>query len=126
MLIVNAGYLPDILPIAKSNPDDWYNGFKVNVKGNLNLFNAFIPVAAPNAVVINVSTGITLLSTLPGYSGYHTSKLAAAKLFDYIHQDYTEFFVLNVHPGVIKTAMDSKTQAAGIELPYDTSKLIIL
>ena len=126
VLVANAGYLPDILPIAKSNPDDWYNGFEVNVKGNLNVFNAFIPVAAPNAAVINISTGISHLSTLPGFSGYHTSKLAAAKLFDYIHQEYPELFVLNVHPGVIKTAMDTKALAAGVELPYDTSKLILL
>jgi NAD(P)-dependent dehydrogenase (short-subunit alcohol dehydrogenase family) len=126
VLVANAGYLPEILPIVKSNPDEWFNGFEVNVKGNYNVFSAFIPHAAPNAVLINVSTGVTHLPFLAGYSAYHTSKLAAAKFFDYVHQEYPELFVLNVHPGVIKTSMDAKTVAAGVELPYDTSRLAFL
>jgi len=30
--------------------------------------------------------------------------------------------VLSVHPGVIETAMDAKTVAAGINFPHDKSK----
>lgn len=107
ILVANAGYLPEINGIAKVNPNDWYNGFEVNVKGSFNVVTAFVTIAAANAAIINISTGITHLSYLPGYSGYHTSKLAAAKFFDYIHNEYPEFFVLNIHPGVIKTASKS-------------------
>lgn len=122
VLVANAAYLPDIKPFTESDPDEWYNGFEVNVKGNLNLITAFIPVAAKGAAILNVSTGITHLSVLPGYSAYHTSKLAAAKFFDYVHHEHPEFFVLNFHPGVIKTAMDVKTLASGTVLPYDDGK----
>lgn len=104
VLVANAGFLPNLNPIAKVDLEDWYNGFEVNVKGNFNVVTAFVPVAAEGAAIINISTGVTHLKYLPGYSGYHTSKLAAAKFFEYVHHEYPEFFVLNIHPGVIMTA----------------------
>jgi NAD(P)-dependent dehydrogenase (short-subunit alcohol dehydrogenase family) len=125
LLVANAGYLPDIHPIPKSDLADWYNGFEVNVKGNFNLVIAFLPVASKGASLINISTGITHLPQVPGYSGYHTSKLAAAKFFEYVHYENPDLFVLNIHPGVIKADMDKKTLAAGVELPYDESELIL-
>ncbi|KAK0106012.1 hypothetical protein ONS95_004519 [Cadophora gregata] len=104
VLVANAGFLPNLNPVAKADLEDWYNGFEVNVKGNFNVVTAFVPVAASDAAIISISTGITHLKYLPGYSGYHTSKLAAAKFFEYVHHEFPQFFVLNVHPGVIMTA----------------------
>jgi NAD(P)-dependent dehydrogenase (short-subunit alcohol dehydrogenase family) len=122
ILIANAGYMPDILPIAKADPEEWWNGFEINVKGAFNLVSAFVPVAAKNASIINISTGVAHIPYVPGGSGYTISKLAGTRLFDYVAKEYPDFFVLNVHPGVIKTAMDAKTVAAGINFPHDTSK----
>jgi NAD(P)-dependent dehydrogenase (short-subunit alcohol dehydrogenase family) len=123
VLIANAGYLPDISPIMGSEPEEWFSGFTVNVKGNFNLVRAFVPVAVQSAVIINISTAVTHLPFLPGYSRYQSSKLAAAKFFDYVHQEFPDYFVLNVHPGVIRTAMDDKTVASGTVLPYDNGML---
>ncbi|KAL2062207.1 hypothetical protein VTL71DRAFT_6473 [Oculimacula yallundae] len=123
VLVANAGYLPDLNPIAKSDIEDWFNGFEVNVKGNFNVVTAFVPVAAEGAAIINISTGIAHLKYVPGYSGYHTSKLAAAKFFEYVHIEYPEFFVLNVHPGVIMTAMNAKNAGTGVEFAFDTMEL---
>ncbi|KAL5325252.1 hypothetical protein ACEPPN_006376 [Leptodophora sp. 'Broadleaf-Isolate-01'] len=123
VLVANAGFLPNLNPIAKVDLEDWYNGFEVNVKGNFNVVTAFVPVAAEGAAIINISTGVTHLKYLPGYSGYHTSKLAAAKFFEYVHHEYPEFFVLNIHPGVIMTAMNDKTSDSGIALPFDAMEL---
>lgn len=125
VLVANAGYLPAISPLAQADSAEWFNGFEVNVKGNFNLVSAFVPCASKDAAIINISTGVTHLAHLPGYSGYHTSKLAAAKFFEYVHYEYPEYFVLNIHPGVIKTAMDAKTVASGTVLPYDESMLNI-
>lgn len=41
---------------------------------------------------------------------------------DYVHHEYPDFFVVNVHPGVLETAMDVKTKAAGVIFPYDTGQ----
>lgn len=53
-----------------------------------------------------------------------TSKLAAAKFFEYIHYEHPDLFVLNVHPGVIQTGMAAKAQEGGTNMPFDESKLL--
>jgi NAD(P)-dependent dehydrogenase (short-subunit alcohol dehydrogenase family) len=124
ILIANAGYMPDLLSVTKADPENWWNGFEINVKGAFNLVSAFVPVASKSASIINISTAAAHLPYVPGGSGYTISKLAGTRLFDYVAKEYPGFFVLNVHPGVIETAMDAKTVAAGINFPHDTSKLI--
>jgi NAD(P)-dependent dehydrogenase (short-subunit alcohol dehydrogenase family) len=126
ILIANAGYMPDLHSIAASDPEDWWQGFEINVKGAFNLLSAFVPFASKNASIINVSTAVTQMPYVPGGSGYAISKLAGTRVFDYAAHEYPELFVLNVHPGVIETAMDAKTVAAGIHFPHDTSKSLFL
>jgi NADP-dependent 3-hydroxy acid dehydrogenase YdfG len=121
VLIANAGYLPTLNPIAKSDFNDWYNGFEVNVKGNFNLVTAFMPVAAKGACIIHISTGYVHLPYAPGYSGYHTSKLAATKFFDYVHYEYPDLFVLSLHPGLLETDLVIKT--GPLAWPFDKSKI---
>ena len=103
VLVANAGYLPEVKSIAESTFEEWYTGFEVNVKGNFNLLRAFLPYAAEDAAVLNISTGVAHLPYMKGFSGYHTSKLASAKLFEYVHREYPDLFVLNIHPGVFAT-----------------------
>jgi NAD(P)-dependent dehydrogenase (short-subunit alcohol dehydrogenase family) len=117
--VANAGYLTEIGPIDKIDSVEWFKGFEVNVKGNLNLINAFMPVATKGASIISISTVLAHLPHMPGHSSYHTSKLAAAKLFDYVHYENPDLFVLNIHPGAIDTAMNKKSLAAGNQLPLD-------
>jgi NAD(P)-dependent dehydrogenase (short-subunit alcohol dehydrogenase family) len=124
VLVANAGYLPTLTPIAKADINEWYNGFEVNVKGSFNLVTAFMPVASKNAAIINITSGIVHLATAPGYSGYHTSKLAGTKLFDYVHYEYPELFVLSIHPGVLKTDMAAKAGEQG--WPYDEGEFWVL
>jgi NAD(P)-dependent dehydrogenase (short-subunit alcohol dehydrogenase family) len=56
-------------------------------------------------------------------SGYSASKMAGAKLFEYLHYEYPEMFVLNIQPGVIQTGMTAKAIEAGVDLPFDDGKL---
>jgi NAD(P)-dependent dehydrogenase (short-subunit alcohol dehydrogenase family) len=79
-------------------------------------------VASKNASIINISTAVSHMPYVPSGSGYAISKLAGTRVFDYVAHEYPEFFVLSLHPGVIETAMDAKTVAAGINFPHDTSK----
>jgi NAD(P)-dependent dehydrogenase (short-subunit alcohol dehydrogenase family) len=122
ILVANAGYLTDIGPIDKIDPVEWFKAFEVNVKRNFNLVNAFIPIATKGASIISISTVLAHLPHMPGYSSYHTSKLAAAKLFDYVHYENPDLFVLNIHPGAIDMAMNKKSLAAGNQLPLDQRK----
>ena len=120
ILVANAGYSPKLASLEDSNHEDWYNAFEVNVKGNLNLVKAFLPVASTTASILNVTAGATHVPYLPGFSGYATSKLAAARIFDYLHHEHPDFFVLNFHPGLIETGIPGNPNALNfddIELP---------
>lgn len=76
-----------------------------------------MPHATKDAVVLNVTTGALHIPYIPRFSGYTSSKMAAARLFDYLHHEQPDKFVLNVHPGVIKTAMGDKAGLEGV--PFD-------
>lgn len=115
ILVANAGYSPKLASLEESKHEDWYNAFEVNVKGNLNLIKAFLPVASKTASVLNVTAGATHVPYLPGFSGYHTSKLAAAKIFDYLHHEHPGFFVLNFHPGLIETGISGNPNALNFD-----------
>lgn len=122
VLVANAGYLPDPKELAESTPEEWFRGFEINVKGNLNLVRAFISHSTEDATILNISTGVVHLAHLERASAYHTSKLAAAKMFDYVRAEHPSYFVLNIHPGVIETDMDAKNKAAMEKIPHDDSK----
>ena len=48
------------------------------------------------------------------------------KIFDYLHAEYPDFFVLNVHPGVfVDTTMGAKGKSQGVEFPTDDSTFCV-
>jgi len=121
ILAANAGYLhtPKSLDLADS--DDWWSSFTINVRGNFNTLRAFLPHAAPDAVVLNISTAATHIRSVPGHSGYAASKLATTKVFDYFAEEHPELRIIQFHPGVIQTDMAKKSAESGVELPVDHS-----
>jgi NADP-dependent 3-hydroxy acid dehydrogenase YdfG len=126
VLITNAGYMSSAGSIASSGAGDWWAGFEVNVKGNFNLVRAFLPHTVADAVVLSTNTAAAHLPFFPGMSGYSASKMATAKVFEYLHHEYPEMFVLNIQPGVIKTGMSAKAAEAGVDLPFDDGMLVLL
>lgn len=120
ILVANAGFAPELLSIEESKLEDWYTAFDINVKGNFNLIQGFLPTASKTATVLHVSAGVAHIPYLPGFSGYHASKLASAKMFDYLRHEHPDFFVLNFHPGIIKTAMSEKGNPRA--LAFDAGK----
>ncbi|KAH7402745.1 hypothetical protein BKA66DRAFT_436145 [Pyrenochaeta sp. MPI-SDFR-AT-0127] len=111
ILINNAGYLPAYEAIGKeSSPEDWWSGFSANVRGSHNVLSAFLPTAAADAVVINL-TSAAVNAVVPGQSPYTASKIAATRLFESFGVENPGFRVVNVAPGVVKTSMHEKTIA---------------
>jgi NADP-dependent 3-hydroxy acid dehydrogenase YdfG len=123
ILIANAGHLSKLGLLEESDVDDWFRSFEVNVKGNLNLVKAFVPLAAKNAAVINISAGLEHLPYAPTTSSYSIPKIAAAKMFDYLHYEHPELFVLTFHPGVIDTSIYHRSGSAAWKIPTDSSKI---
>lgn len=109
VLINNAGYLPAYEFIGQeTSADDWWSGFEINVRGSHNVLCAFLPVAAPDATVINlVSSAVT--ATIPGQSPYTSSKVATTRIFEILQAENPELRVINIAPGIILTDMHQKT-----------------
>ncbi|WQF84781.1 Putative short-chain dehydrogenase/reductase SDR, NAD(P)-binding domain superfamily [Colletotrichum destructivum] len=116
ILVANAAYMANIESIPESDSSDWWRAFEISVRGNFNLLRAFHPHASPAASVIHISTAAIHLPHMPGHSAYRASKSAATKLFEYYRDENPQFFVLQVHPGLIETGMAEKFASAVVEL----------
>ena len=119
VLVHNAGYLPDVEPIATSTLAEWWRGFEINVKGSYIVSKAFLKHAAENAVVVNMTTGVAHLLAMLDYSSYAASKMGALKFFEGLQAEHPALRVVNVHPGVITSAMSRKSAEHGEIFPFD-------
>lgn len=99
------------------------SGFDINVRGNLNVFQAFLANASENPTLVHVSTGGAHAPALmAGMGAYAASKLASAKLMDYAALENPHVRVHNIHPGVVDTVMNKKSVEGGLVLPFDEGK----
>jgi NAD(P)-dependent dehydrogenase (short-subunit alcohol dehydrogenase family) len=119
VFISNAAFLPVPKPVLSSDFDiqDWWTAFSTNILGVLHCVRAFAKHAAPEAHLLNISTGIANMPPLePGMSAYAASKAATAKVLDYIALENPRLHVVNVHPGLIGgTDMASKGGHGGLD-----------
>lgn len=123
VLVHNAGYLPNLISIIQSGIQDWWSGFEINVKGAFIVTQAFLKVAASDATLVDLTTGMVHLPAFPGLSAYQASKLAELKFFDNVQFENPELHVVHVHPGVVMTNMHQKGRDAGVDLPLDDGKI---
>ncbi len=125
ILVHNAGYQPDLVPITQSGIQDWWSGFAINVKGAFIVTQAFLKVAASDATLIDLTTGMVHFPAFPGYSAYLASKSAELRFFDSVQLENPEMHVVHVHPGVVATAMGQKSLDAGADFPLDDGNITL-
>lgn len=114
--ISNAGYLSKAEPLAISDLDDWWMSYETNVKGAYNIARAFLKVAKPGSALIDMTTAVAHLPALiPGHSAYASSKLASAKMYEYIAVENPEIHVVSQHPGLLTTEMSQKSGYPGFD-----------
>ena len=102
-----AGYLSDAATLTGSDFDDWWEGFKVNIQFSHHFAKHFLTKCRPNATFISVSSAVAHLpaSADPLASSYAASKLAVAKLNEFLAVQHPQLRVFTVHPGVVDTPM---------------------
>lgn len=122
VLVHNAAYLPKLVPITQSDIHDWWAGFEINVKGAYIVTQAFLKVAASDATIVDLTTGMVHFPAFPHYSAYQSSKLAELRFFDSVQLENPDLHVVHVHPGVVMTDMGTKGLDAGINFPLDDGK----
>lgn len=121
ILVANAAFLPKVETLQDADPEEWWKGFEVNTKGAFHCCRAFLPVAAPGAVLVDVSSGRVHLPALPTSSGYMASKLAATKIYETFGVENKNISVVHIHPGVIDSDLFQKT---GQDTSFDDGTLL--
>lgn len=101
--------------------------FRVNVVGNINLFNAYMPLVLKGAgkKVITISAGFADLDLTAKYRiqtavPYSTSKVAVNMAVAKFHAEYSEQGVLfmSICPGLVETGQEEKSK------PYNLNDLL--
>ena len=119
VLVSNAGAIPALGPTSSVDADTFMSGFDTNVRTALNTIQAFLPLAAPDALLISISTGLSHIAPVPGMSAYSVSKAANLKMLDYFAAEEPGIRFVNLHPGVVDTEINEGSNLAG----QDHSKL---
>ncbi|KAI6765923.1 hypothetical protein HG530_006993 [Fusarium avenaceum] len=109
ILVQNAGYLDDHRSLSNSDLDDYWKTFEINVKGGLVVVQQFLKHSQPGDTIINIGSGAGHLPCIPGYSAYSSSKLAFAKVIEFVQLEHPELRVFNINPGAIATDMQKKS-----------------
>lgn len=128
ILINNAGYLEAFVPIAESNPIEWWKTMEVNIKGPYLMSRAFIPLMLESAhgskTILNLSS-IGANAVRAGASSYQISKLAMIRMSEFINAEYAEkgLFSFSIHPGGVPTELAKRMPEAMMAYLTDTPEL---
>ncbi|KAK8075236.1 hypothetical protein PG997_009899 [Apiospora hydei] len=125
ILVLSSGYCPDPAPVALSTPGEWWKGFEINAMGTLLAVKAFLPTADTHATILGLTSDTSLVPTsyLPGLSAYVSSKLAQAKVYEFLAAENPDFFVATVNPGMVETDNFNRSGGKADQLPMDTVQL---
>ncbi|KAK4160559.1 hypothetical protein QBC43DRAFT_245228 [Cladorrhinum sp. PSN259] len=126
VLVVASGYCPNPSAIASSDPQEWERGLQVNVLGTALTAKAFLPTAdATSAAILGITSDTSLLppSYLPGLAAYVSTKLAQAKVYEFLAAENPGVFVATAHPGMVDTHNFRATGATPEGLPMNTVQL---
>ena len=110
ILINNAGYLEEGLPIVDSDPDDYWKAWEINYRGLYWMTKAFLPLLYDSKdglkTIVNLSS-MGAHGLRYGGSAYQTSKFAILKFTEFVMAEYAEKGILcfAVHPGGVMTEL---------------------
>ncbi|KAG7002107.1 hypothetical protein G7Y79_00029g064030 [Physcia stellaris] len=125
ILINNAGVCENLVPVADSDPDDWWNTWTVNLRGPYLIARAFLPLLLKGGdkQMVSVSSAGAHLHT-PGLSSYQSCKLALLRFTEFLCVEYGQqgLMAFSVHPGSVPTGM---TTGPDGEVPEHLKKIFV-
>lgn len=102
-----AAVAPTHTTIAGADEDEWWHAFEINTRFSSHFAKHFLPKCRPGATYIGTNAGACYLpaTKFPKSSAYCASKLATAKLDEFLAAENPQLRVFTVHPGVVETNM---------------------
>jgi NAD(P)-dependent dehydrogenase (short-subunit alcohol dehydrogenase family) len=122
ILVNNAGSLKPRNPLTTYGEKELRESIEGNLIGSFNVVQAVMPLLAPRAKILNISSGIAHINPLPGFWAYASLKLAIVKMFDFLQAEQPDLSVFNIQPGVVETELNQVSTFPG----QDDGKLIAL
>lgn len=117
VLIGNAAVIEPVAHLGEADPDAWARLIDINVKGVFHGMHAALPVmlGQGGGTVITISSGAAQ-NALEGWSGYCTSKAAAAMLTRCLDKEYRGKGIraMGLSPGTVATDMQRVIRQSGI------------
>jgi NAD(P)-dependent dehydrogenase (short-subunit alcohol dehydrogenase family) len=128
VLVSNAGLLGKRTPIKDANLDEWFSGIETNLKGSFTVAQSFLSYAAPEAVLINVSSGVAHVNVSPDGSSYAVAKAAGVRFFQALAYEHPELTIYNLQPGMVITDMAKEAGfgVEGVELTNEQKEMMKL
>ena len=123
VLVNNAGSDADHVPLEFHDPAAWRTMFETNVFGLAGLTAAAIPTLRENSPgVVCAITSSSILTAVPFYAGYRSSKAAASAICDSLRVELAPFGVrvVEILPGPVDTDMFEASLAPPEAARYPT------
>jgi NAD(P)-dependent dehydrogenase (short-subunit alcohol dehydrogenase family) len=105
VVVNNAGVIDDEVPLARSDPDQWWHTVEVNLRGPYLVTRAALPAlaAASPGRVVNINSGAAYRNG-DSATAYHVSKGALARLTSALATN-PAVRAFDLAPGVVRTDM---------------------
>ena len=93
--------------------DKFLDTVQQNLKGSLNVAQAFLRYAATDAVAIDINSSAAHVNFGSGFAAYSVAKLSVFRLWDSLAAANPDLSVFHVQPGVVDTDMNK--EAGGVD-----------
>ncbi|KAJ4299620.1 hypothetical protein N0V90_004866 [Kalmusia sp. IMI 367209] len=118
-IVVNNAAALHLGTLEASNVDDYWKSFETNVKGTLNVMQAFAQFgldrnAATPTTFINVTSVGLIMPIYPTWSNYVATKLAAFSMTEFFAAEMgSKIRTFSFHPGRVETDMAKDNELPG-------------
>ena len=113
VLVSNAAMIGPQDSVRDVDGDKFLDAIQQNLKGSLNVAQAFLRHAATDAVAIEINSSAAHINFGPGFAAYSVAKLAMFRLWDSLAFANPEMSIFHVQPGVVNTDMNK--EAGGVD-----------
>lgn len=109
IFVNNAGILAKEAAVIDYPESEVRRTFETNLMGSFNALQAFTPLAAPGAKLLNIGSAIghwAPLPEVPGVWSYAAAKAATLKMMEYYAFENPDIHVVSIQPGIVGTEIN--------------------